>query len=129
MLDIKLIRENPAMVKKAIADKNEKGNVDKILEYDEKRREVIYEVENLKRERNDNSALVGQYKKEKKDTSELIEKTKSIGIRIKELDQQLQEIEDSIYQEQIRIPNIPHPAACCCRSRGRAPRPPPTPRR
>ena len=60
MLDIKLIRENPDMVKKAIEDKNEKGKIDLILENDQKRRELIFEVEDLKRARNENSGLVGQ---------------------------------------------------------------------
>lgn len=108
MLDIKLIRENPQMVKEAIINKNEKGNVDRILENDKIRRELIYKTEELKKERNENSALVGQYKKEKKDASELIEKTKTISVKIKELDQQLEEVEKILYEDQIRIPNIPH---------------------
>lgn len=108
MLDIKLIRENPDIIKKAIINKNEKGDVDKILEHDQKRREIIYKVEDLKRERNENSTLVGKYKKEKKDTTELIEKTKIISSDIKSLDQKLQEIEKTIHEELIRIPNIPH---------------------
>jgi len=108
MLDIKLFRENPDRIRKAIENKNEKGNVDKILEHDQKRRELIFQVEDLKRERNENSSLVGQYKKEKRDAAALIEKTKLISSQIKELDQHLQEIENTIYEELIRIPNIPH---------------------
>ena len=50
MLDLKFIRENPDIVRKAIEDKNESGDVDKILELDAKRREIIQEVEKLKEE-------------------------------------------------------------------------------
>ena len=52
MIDIKIIRENPDKVKKAIASKNEKDRVDEILFLDEKRRNIIVQVEELKAKRN-----------------------------------------------------------------------------
>ena len=55
MLDFKFIRENPEKVKKGIELKGETGDVDHLLELDKKRRQIIYEVEQLKKERNDNS--------------------------------------------------------------------------
>ena len=82
MLDLKFIRENPDKVKEAILLKNEKGDVDRVLELDQERRKVIFEVENLKKERNENSNLVAQFKKDKKDASELIQKTKKISADI-----------------------------------------------
>jgi seryl-tRNA synthetase len=108
MIDVKFLRENPELVKEAINNKNEKGNVDYILENDQKRRDIIYEVENLKRQRNENSAKVAQYKKEKKDASELIATTKEISIKIKEMDARVQEIEKETFDELSRIPNLPH---------------------
>lgn len=108
MLDIKIIRENPQMVKDAIAAKNEKGDIDKLLANDKKRREIIFDAEELKRKRNENSGMVAKYKKEKRDATLLIEKTKSISAQIKELDQKLLLLENEIYEDQIRIPNIPH---------------------
>jgi seryl-tRNA synthetase len=108
MIDVKYLRENPELVKEAIINKNEKGNIDLILENDQKRRDIIYEVENLKRQRNENSAKVAQFKKEKKDTSELIATTKEISIKIKEIDVQIQKIEKVTFDELSRIPNIPH---------------------
>ncbi len=108
MLDIKLIRENPELVKKAIDAKNEKGNIDQLLENDEKRRNIIFKVEDLKKQRNDNSNLVAQFKREKKDTTDLINKTKSISNEIKILDQQLLEVEKVIHEDVLKIPNIPH---------------------
>ncbi len=108
MIDVKFLRENPELVKEAINNKNEKGNSDFILENDQKRRDIIYEVENLKRQRNENSAKVAQYKKEKKDASELIAITKEISIKIKELDAQVHKIEKETFDELSRIPNLPH---------------------
>ena len=43
MLDIKLIRENPELVKKGIEAKNEKGNIDQLLENGKKRRNIIFD--------------------------------------------------------------------------------------
>jgi seryl-tRNA synthetase len=108
MLDLKMIRENPERVRKALALKNEKDNIDRLLENDRARREIIYQAEELKKQRNDNSATVAVFKKEKKDASQLIEKTKEISVKIKELDQVLFEIENKIYEDLMRIPNIPH---------------------
>jgi len=111
MLDLKLIRENPEMVKEAIYWKNEKGNVDKILELDKERRKIINSVEKLKKERNDSSKLVSLYKREGKDTATVIEKTKSISNDIKDLDQELAKIESDLQIEIDRIPNMPHETA------------------
>ncbi|MCB0284048.1 MAG: serine--tRNA ligase [Calditrichaeota bacterium] len=108
MLDIKLIRENPEMVRKAVETKNDKANIDQILDYDQKRRELIFKVEELKKQRNDNSARVAEFKKEKRDASELIEKTKNISAEVKELDQELMVLEENIFSEVSRIPNLPH---------------------
>ncbi|KAA3617117.1 MAG: serine--tRNA ligase [Calditrichaeota bacterium] len=108
MIDIKYLRENPEKVVEGIKNKNENGNIDSILKNDQKRRDLIFEVENLKRQRNENSTLVAQYKREKKDAAELITNTKTISLKIKEIDQQLQELEELIFAEQSKIPNMPH---------------------
>ena len=41
MLDLKLIRENPELVKKGVENKNEKSTVDQVLELDKERRNLI----------------------------------------------------------------------------------------
>lgn len=108
MLDLKYIRENPEIVKAGIAAKNEVENIDSLLGMDKKRRAVIVEVEELKKKRNENSNLVSQYKKEGKDAGGLIENTKLISLKIKELDAQLSKIELTINEELGKIPNMPH---------------------
>jgi len=108
MIDIKFLRDNPQLVNEAIINKNEKGTVDSIIENDQKRRDLIFEVEDLKRQRNQNSALVAQYKRDKKDVTEVISKTKTISGKIKEIDKQLQFLEQQVFEAQSKIPNIPH---------------------
>ena len=52
MLDLKFIRENPELVRQAIKNKNDKADIDRILELDAGRRGIISEVEQLKALRN-----------------------------------------------------------------------------
>jgi len=111
MLDLKFIRENPELVKEAITLKNEKGDVDKLLQLDHNRRQIIMRVESLKKDRNDNSKLVAEYKKEGKDAGQVIEKTRDISDEIKKLDDDLAVIESEIKEHLDRIPNLPHASA------------------
>jgi len=108
MLDIKLIRINPEHVKKGIAAKNEMGDVDQIIQLDEQRRAIIFKVEDLKKQRNENSKFVSEYKKNGKDTSEIIQSTKNISIQIKEYDVQVNLLEEKINILMSQIPNMPH---------------------
>ena len=108
MLDIKFIRENPDQVKKGVILKNEKCDIDRLLDLDSQRRKFTYTVEQLKKERNDNSKKVANLKRDKKDASPLIERTKQISLEIKELDEKLTRMQNDIKYEMDRIPNLPH---------------------
>lgn len=110
MLDLKFIRENPALVKKGIKNKNETAEIDKILALDAERRKILQKDEKLKHERNVLSQKVSQLKKEKKDASKIIEKTREIGKKIKEFDERLKEIAGELAYELDRVPNLPHPS-------------------
>jgi len=108
MLDIKFIRDNADLVKKGILLKNEICDVDRLLELDSQKRQVIYDVEQLKKERNENSKNVADLKREKKDATNLIERTKQISSEIKDLDEKLGKLTTDIKFEMDRIPNMPH---------------------
>jgi len=108
MIDIRLIRENPDLVKKAILNKGEKGDVDRILGLDKERREIIARVEKLKAEKNAASAEVARIKKEKGDASEIIAKMKEVGEQISAMDSELKAVDDKIAEALLWIPNIPH---------------------
>lgn len=108
MLDLKYICEHPEQVKAGISAKGESGDVEKILALDERRRALIFEVEELKKQRNENSRLVSKYKREGKDASEIINKTKEFSEDIKKLDEELAAVKQSIFTEQSKIPNMPH---------------------
>ncbi len=108
MHDLKFIRENPDLVKEGIKNKGESGDVDKILELDSRRREMIQQVEQRKHQRNELSQQVSKLKREKKPAEDIIEQTREISQTIKNLDETLKEIETELESELYRIPNIPH---------------------
>jgi seryl-tRNA synthetase len=108
MLDIKFIRENPDLVKEGVRLKNETVDIDDLLAKDERRRKIIFEVENLKKQRNENSKTVAVAKKEGKETVALIEETKSISGKIKLLDEELARLEQELKVIMSWVPNMPH---------------------
>ena len=111
MLDLKFLRENVDLVKKAIQLKNESADIDGIIELDKKRREIIGKVEQLKNERNENSKQVADLKQKNQDASELITRTKQISQNIKDLDTDLLKTESELKHQLAKIPNIPHSSA------------------
>ncbi len=108
MLDLKYIRENPDIVKKAVVDKHESADIDKILELDQKRRDVIGEVEKLKALRNKVSEQIAIKKKSKEDASADIAEMKKVGEDIAGLDGDLRSVLDALDYHLLRVPNIPN---------------------
>ncbi|MBN1560940.1 serine--tRNA ligase [candidate division KSB1 bacterium] len=108
MLDLKYIRENVDVVRKAIAHKREKADVDALLDLDIKRRTIIGEVESARAEQNRATLKIAEMKKAGKETTVAIADMRRLAEEIKQQDDELKVIEDQIYQLLIRIPNIPH---------------------
>jgi len=108
MLDLKFIRENAAAVKQAVKNKNEKANIDRLLELDSERRQMIQSVDVLKAERNTVSKEIGRARKEGRDSAEVIAEMKKLSDTIKSRDEDLNQIEKEMYTIQISIPNMPH---------------------
>ena len=108
MHSIKFIRENKELIKNAILKKKCDIDLDGILGIDFKRRTLIQEVETLKAERNTINNKVSLRKKEKEDYSSLINEMKNISIKIKALDNDLNDFNNNLNQKLMYIPNIIH---------------------
>ena len=108
MLELKFMRENVEMLKEVLKNRNNSIDMDAFVVLDSKRREVLSEVENLKRERNNVSSEIASLKKEKKDANHLIEKMGGVSAKIKELDAELAEIDAELTHIQMTIPNVYH---------------------
>jgi seryl-tRNA synthetase len=109
MLDINLIREQPDLVRKALADRQEDpGRVDRLIELDKKRRLIIQEAENLKAQRNVVSKEIGKAK-DPVERQAKIEAMRSVGEHISQLDEDLRQVEIDLNTILAAIPNIPDP--------------------
>ncbi len=108
MLDLKFIRENPDLVKRAIQLKKERDNIDEILKLDERRRELIKRGDALKARRNDVTEEIANLKKQGEDATELIEEMRKVSDEIKAIDSELKKIEDELENLLLWVPNIPH---------------------
>lgn len=108
MLDIKLIRENPELVRQGLLNKNSKDIVDEILAIDEERRSLIIKTDELKAKRNQASALIPLMKKAGQDTSSVFAKMKLVGDQIALFDSQLRDIEEKIETILRHTPNLSH---------------------
>src|SRR3989344_8531473 len=95
MLDIRFIRENKDKKKKATADKQlDSSLVDKVLELDDKRRELLGSVEVLRAERN-------EIAKEGK----VSEEGKKIKEELKKIEPELKEVEEKYGSAMLQVPN------------------------
>ncbi len=110
MLDLKFIRQNPEVVRKAVKDKQDKADIDSLLRLDEKRRGILVKSDELRNQRNIFSDGIAQMKREKKDGIEQIERTREVSKEISELDKELKELKEKIEQLLLGIPNVPHPS-------------------
>lgn len=108
MLDIKLIRQNPEFVQEALKKRNSSLTLDEVLACDERRREILVTVEQLKKSQNDASKLIPRYKKEGKDVAPLMEEMKETSLKVKDLDAELKEVEAKIKVLMLNFPNIPN---------------------
>lgn len=108
MLDIKYIRQNREAVERGVADKRVKIDFDRLLELDEKRRELLASSEKLKAERNQANQEIAAAKKSGGPDKELIERMRQVAGQVKELDAELSGIEQELESVLLTVPNVPH---------------------
>ncbi len=107
MLDLQLIRNDPEAVKKAIESLGAEAPIDEILNLDEKRRELLVEVEGLRHERNVTSKKIGQMKDEA-ERQALIDTMGKVNERIKLLEAGLRDVDEALDSALYLVPNLPH---------------------
>jgi len=109
MLDIKLLREQPDLVKDGIRKKGEDPSlVDAVLQLDEHRRTLIQKTESLKSRKNQVSTQVARMKANKEDASAIIAEMRQVSDEIKSIDEELKGIEEKQRGVLLTIPNVPH---------------------
>src|SRR3989440_1756078 len=106
MLDLKLIRDSPELVKAGIRKKHrDPGMVDRVLEIDRRRREVVQEVERLRAEQNRASGEIAKLTGVARE--QRIAGMREISSSLKTLEPDLRDVEAALQRALLELPNLP----------------------
>jgi seryl-tRNA synthetase len=99
MLDLKFIRENPELVRQAIANRHDDTPVDEILRLDTERRQKIGKLDSLRQERKTIS----------KEREKAQERGRALRVEIQELEDEARKLDERLEALLLQVPNIPQP--------------------
>lgn len=108
MLDPKLLRESPDLVRAAIAKKHLEVDVDAVVALDNKRRALITEVEQLRANQKAANAEMASLPKGSPEFSAKVQEMKAVSAAVKEKDGVLKETEEEWHEAFLSLPNLPH---------------------
>lgn len=111
LLDIRLIRDEPNKFKELLGRRNVSADkIDKILEFDEKAREIKTKLNSMRAERNSISKEVAKYKAAKNEggVAKILKRGKELANEIKIEETKLSEIQKDIKDMLLDIPNLPY---------------------
>jgi seryl-tRNA synthetase len=103
MLDIRFIRENPDLVREKASQKGYEVDIDQLLGFDKKRQELLQQVEELRRQRNE----LADKGKNAKPSEEDINRGREIKERLGGVEHQLASIEEEFSALLRKVPNVP----------------------
>jgi len=109
MIDIKLIRESPELVKENIKKKFQDEKiplVDKVKKLDEDWKKLKYREDELRSERNKISKKISELKKSGKSASKELKEAKSIPGKIEKSEEKRKKLKEEINEIMLKIPNI-----------------------
>jgi seryl-tRNA synthetase len=109
VLDIKAIRENHELFRKALARRGMAEAVDDLLALDERRRELTARVEQLRAGQNKASKAIGKAQGDER--TKLIEEVSKVSAEIERLEPELEEAEKLLADALARVPNLPDESA------------------
>ena len=104
MLSIELIRNEPDRVRASLARRGYDAPIDRVLEIDACRRNVLSQADQLRAHRNEVSRQIGQSKDR---PAELIIQMANVGDKIKELEVATRRAEDELNILLLDMPNLP----------------------
>jgi seryl-tRNA synthetase len=103
MLDIQFIRENPKLVREKAGQKGYEVDIDQLLGFDKERRELLQQVEDLRRRRNEMTART----KGKKPSEKQVKAGRELKEKLADLEHKLGSIEQEFVVLLEEIPNMP----------------------
>ena len=110
MLDIRLIRDRPEEIERALAEKGGAALVKELVASDVVRRRLIHESEELKAEHGRASQEMGKKQGAGGIPADVREAMRARSDKIKMLDAQVKEADEKVHALLLEIPNVPHPS-------------------
>ncbi|MGC9316607.1 MAG: serine--tRNA ligase [Armatimonadota bacterium] len=109
MIDRRIVRENPQLIREALRKRRFDYDLDRLVELEARRRELLA-VENLRAEKNTLSDQIGEaYRDGDTERAEqLKDRVADISRQIEEQEDELQRVEEQFEQMMLELPNIPH---------------------
>ena len=107
MLDLNRIRDDPEAVKAALARRGEAAAVDELLRLDQRRRDLLPEVEGRRARQNEASDAIAEAKREGRDAETEIAEMRELAAEIKRLEGELTEVERERDELALTLPNLP----------------------
>ena len=108
MLEIKFVRQNLALVREALKNRGGTADWESFTSADDQRKSILAEIEQLRHRRNVVSADVAQLKRKGGDAEPMMAEMRVVGERIKALEKELSEHEETLQTILMGIPNVPH---------------------
>ena len=108
MLEIKLLRQNLAEIWKTLETRGSMPDSEIFKSIDEDRKAVLYEIEELRHERNVVSETIANLKKNGQNADDLVAKMRTVSEKIKSLDKKLTESDQQLQEFILKLPNLPH---------------------
>ncbi|MDH3780771.1 MAG: serine--tRNA ligase [Nitrosopumilus sp.] len=108
MLDPKLIKEKPQIIRDMLKARNVNFDLDTLIEYDQKRREFIINTDELRKKKNQLALEISQKKKHGEDISSILSKMKNISAELAKLEAGQEDIENTYSKLALTIPNLIH---------------------
>ncbi|MGB0855678.1 MAG: serine--tRNA ligase [Nitrosopumilus sp.] len=108
MLDPKIIKENPQIIRDMLKARFVDFDLDALIESDQKRRELIIKTDELRRKKNQVGDKIAQKKKVKEDISEVLTEMKEASSKLSELELEQKKIKSAYFRLAFTIPNLIH---------------------
>jgi len=108
MLDPKIIREEPEIIRKMLKNRAVDFDFDGLVQFDKQRRELIIKTDELRKKRNDVSLEIAQKKKAGQDSAPLLEMMKEVSQKLEEMEETQNKVELDYKKLALTIPNLIH---------------------
>ena len=108
MLDPKIIKEKPQIIRDMLKARSVEFNFDELIDSDQKRREFILKTDELRKKKNQIASTISQKKKSGEDTSDILAEMKNISEELRKLEASQEEIEKKYSSLALTIPNLIH---------------------